>query len=254
MYIFFTYLGTLTPCKLGDVCQRGNIGSYPTGIPVNFSYDEASPILFRVEFFMDILSLNSNPTHYISLHPVGDIEAEARIVEVKTNSPIDDPLPMNCVLVSGERGIGKMDEILFHPDKTGRVILKTEESVACYKIISGNVSSRISRQHIFELSPSNSGIVVEKSSLVVLSFAYNSELNIFGILIQLNKYPRRPSYNNTGVVNIYDNSNGEFLRTVKLKNAKISDVRHYTLSINSYSIIVRESGGGERHTVHVYMM
>lgn len=134
------------------------------------------------------------------------------------------------------------------------MILKTEKSVACYKMISENISSRISRHFIFELTPSNSGIVVEKSRLRVLSFAYNSELDIFGILIQINKFPRRISYNNTGVVNIYHNGNGEFLRTVKLKNAKISHVRYYTLSINSYSIIVRESGDDWSQTVHVYMM
>lgn len=172
--------------------------------------------------------------------------------------PVGDTLSLKYYLDFDARGIGKIDEIIFHPDKTGRVILKTDESVDCYKIISGNDSSTISTQYTFELSPSNSGIAVEKSSIRVLSFAYNSELNIFGILIQRNKNRRPIFYNNTGIVNIYDNSNGELLRSVKLKKVKISDINHYTLFINSYSIIVCEWGFDVRdqfiYTVHVYMM
>lgn len=257
LYIFLIYLGTLTPYKLGDVHRLGKIGFYPKGILTNFTYDEASPILFRVNCFMDILTLNSYPTHYISVDPSLGFEVEARIIEVKTNSPVGDPLSMTCVFDHNGKCISKTDEIMFHPDNTGRVILKTDESVDYYKIISGNNNSRICRQYTFEISPSNSEIVVQKSCLHVLSFAYNSELNIIGILIQRRKYPQIMSDYKSGVVNIYDNSSGEFLRTVKLKK-KISDVCYYKLSINSYSIIVFESGVKRRqrfmHTVHVYMM
>lgn len=208
---------------------------------------------------MDILSLNSNPTHYISVHPLRDSGAEARIVEVKTNSPINDPLLMPCLFFDLEiRAMYKVDEIEFHLDSSPRVIQKTNESIDCYKILSRNGSSRISKQYTFELSPSNSRIPVEKSSFQVLTYAYNSELNLFGVLIQCNKYPQTISMKNTGVVNLYDNSSGEFLRTVKLRRVKISDASHYTLSINSYSLIIIESGVDIRqrdiNNVHVFMM
>lgn len=252
-FVYFFHLGTLLPYKLGDSYHRSKIGSFPSGLPINFTYKDTSPILFKVEVCMDILTLNSNPTHYISMHFVGT-EAKAKIIQVKTNSVIDD-LSMAFTFDIDREEIDMIDEMMFHPDKTGRLILKTNESFDFYKIISGNGKSSISRE-TFELSPSKSRNAAVKSSLQVLSFGYNSEINIIGVLIKL-KYPERYNFTYTGVVNIYCNASGQLLRSVQLKQ-NINDASSYSLSINSYSMMIFESGNDSSqrlmHNVDVYMM
>lgn len=234
--------------------HSSKIGSFPSGIPINFTYNDASPMLFKVEVCMDILSLNSQPTHYVSMNFVG-AEAEAQIIDVKTNSVIGDPLSMARAFDIDRAVIDMIDELIFHPDNTGRLILKKNESVDFYKISSINGKSSISKQ-TFELSPSKSRIAAEKSSLQVLTFAYNSELSLFCVLIKF-KYPERYNFNVTGVVNIYDNTSGEFLRSVQLKK-NINEASNYSLYMNSFSIIVIESKNdwSQRliHNVDVYIM
>lgn len=247
MYIFFICLGTLTPYKLGDVYQNGNIGTYPTGVPINFTYLNASPILLKIKGYLkEILIFNANPTLYIAkLGLIG----EARIFEVEKNSVTNAPLFKTRACNFEEINTSKIHDIKFHPDKTGNVIFQKKESVDFYKIVSRKDKCRISKQHTFEIIPSNSRIVIEKSPVRVLSFAYNSELDIFGVLIHFN-YPN--NYNL--VVNIYDNRSAEYLRSVELKEVKMNDGINYSLYVTSYSLIVCLTELTWLHYVHVYVM
>lgn len=260
----FHSLGTITPYRLGDVYNnKSKIGSYPTGLPPNFTYDEAPPLLFKVEEkLIDMVCINGYITHYITVHPKkndyypfqrfspfpfsfhGNENYDACIVSAGTNTPIkSDPWSIEYC----DEDYDYSDVLKFHPDKSNRVIVKRRNSIDCYKIISGKDNNRVSRQFSFQLLDESR----DKAVIDVLKFDYEAELDIFAILA------RRRS-DSTAFVKLYDNVTGESLRTIELKGVKIYDYFEPTyvskLHIYSFAIAVIVRNPMFEECVHVYMM
>lgn len=233
---------------MGDVYKnKSKIGSYPTGLPLNFTYDEAPPLLFKVEQnLIDIICFDGYISHYITVNPKEHYENEISdvcIVAAGTNKPINKPWSIEYC----DEDYFYSDVVKFHPDKSNRVIVQRRNSVECYKIISEKDKSRVSRQFSFQLLDESRN----DAGIDVLKFDYEAELDIFAILAK-----RRSD--STAFVKLYDNVTGECLRTIELIGVQIYDYFEPTyvskLYICTFAITVIVRNPMLQECVHVYMM
>lgn len=249
-------LGTLTPYKLGDLYgNEGEIGTYPTGLPVNFTYSEAPPVLFKVTCMGQIVRFGGYPYQYITIHPTR--RSEFKITAVETDIPID----IDDVLEPGTLN-DPVETIVFHPDQSNRIIFKKDCSIDVYKIIAGegNGNSRISKLFSMGLlwKPSDSAISsfgrpIKPRKLIsnvppccVLCSDYEDELEIFAVLAKFLD-------DDVAFVLLYDSVTGKELRSVKLKG-DFCDSKMYQIYIDLYAIIIIERDLSSDYTVHVYLM
>lgn len=260
IYNFDDFLkgGSLTPYKLGDRYEYGTVGSYPTGLPLNFTYKSAPPLLFKVMSFGQTINFGGYPYHYINFNPyrcstysVINLEANdlQSIVGHLSPSIFNDPVV----------------RVTFHPDHSNRLIFKHDTAIDLYKLSFENGESRISKQ--FSMGSSVVPPVQPKKSLFgrVIKFRnynpdfvnecfvycsdYSSDLNLFAILC---KHPT----DEKAFVKMYDNVTGELIRTLELSTmTNLCESHFYQLYVDMDSIVIIErSLPATYYNVHVFYM
>lgn len=250
------YAGDLVPYRIGDKYgDSGRIGYYPTGLPLNFTYTSAPPLLFKVQCFGQIIRFGGYPYHYITA--AAKNSHLFTVTNIETNIPaIDGSLESNAFN-------DDVDALLFHPDHSNRLIFKDASAVHCFKLLNVNGMTKLSKTFSMGFSEtitprndvSSFGRRLKSRTVSNCSFGctifctdYASDLDLFAIM-----GISSGDSNCVGFVKLYDSLTGEEVRTIKLKD-KVSDYNFYQLYIDMGSIILIERKDRLIFTVHVYNM
>lgn len=245
-------LGNLKPYKLGDLYEDKKIGSYPVGLPMNFTYSDAPPLLFNVNCYGQIIRFGGYPYHYITASVTN--YNKFSVTRIESNVPAEGSTLVYRTYHDN------VDELLFHPDHSNRLILRTNQSAECYRLLNENGVSKLSKlfnMGFFEKKPevpttSSYGRKIKRREIghfdsTVFSTDYASDLDLFGILGVYESSPFE------GFVRLYDSVTGEEVHTLKLKDP-VCDIHFYQLYIDMGSIIIieRKTGSGLIYNVYVY--
>ncbi|KFM63677.1 DDB1- and CUL4-associated factor 17, partial [Stegodyphus mimosarum] len=245
--------GCVTSFKLGDAYEKGKVGYYPTGLPLNCHINSAPPLLFNVRCFGQEIRFGGFPFCYITCS-IKD-EFKFLVQTIDGDKTLKNGF-LRCTIVNDDP-----NPVCFHPDNSNRIIFQNSQTVRCYKIINSGTSLELQEDftmHCSELptvtkriSSSYGRPVLQKfhfsNEKTVVAVDYEDELDIFAILFM---YPNDPACN--GYIKLYDNFIKQGLRTFNI-DVKLEEINSYELHMDLNVIVVLEKVGAT-FKVHVYRL
>lgn len=251
------FAGELTPLRLDQKFGLvGRVGQYPVGLPINFSYEQAPPLLYRVKCHKQIVRFGGHPYHTITTS--ARYSRISVIADLRVNQEPGLGVQLHTASVNED-----MDSLLFHPHYSNRLLWKTDHAVDCFRLsaeggatdlrklysmgfferrVEKRTTSSFGRKLSYrgELGPAG---LVES----VISMDYAEDLDLFAVL---GVFPSRPT---RGWVHLYDSETGELVRAVRMRE-EVCDTHFYQLYVDSASIVVIEKRNAASYAVYVYNM
>ncbi|CAL9690257.1 unnamed protein product [Knipowitschia caucasica] len=238
-HIFQKYTtDNLTLGKQSPLLGGKKVGEFPFGIPINVHITDSLPVLFEVSCSDSGIQIG-HPWHFIHTPPHKKHSGTHHICSLKdSNLATNGIRNMKCSAL-------EMDEIVFHPDDTGRIIHFGPKQIEVLKIVSDvnncarskimedfsiTIDEQISR--LPQVTVTSSGRTVKRRFQHQLDddpkretfrkVEYEDELDILAVVVTNGEEGRAQ-------VRLYDNQNGQLLRTIDLTESWDETYRHELL-------------------------
>uniref|UniRef100_A0A3B4ABM0 DDB1 and CUL4 associated factor 17 n=1 Tax=Periophthalmus magnuspinnatus TaxID=409849 RepID=A0A3B4ABM0_9GOBI len=210
------------------------VGEFPYGIPVNVHITDSLPVIFEVSCSHTGMQIGY-PWHFIHTPPHKKHTGTYHICSLKDCTPARNGIRnMKCCSL-------ETDVIMFHPDDTGRIIHVGPKSIEVLKIVddlNSLASSMIvedfsiiideHRNRSPRVTVTSSGRTVKQrydqldddpNQETFRMVEYEDELDLLAVVV---------THGEEGAVQVrlYDNQNGELLRTIELTESWDETYRH----------------------------
>ncbi|KAJ0005664.1 hypothetical protein NQD34_015558 [Periophthalmus magnuspinnatus] len=234
-HIFQRYtIDKLTLGKQSPLLGGKTVGEFPYGIPVNVHITDSLPVIFEVSCSHTGMQIGY-PWHFIHTPPHKKHTGTYHICSLKDCTPARNGIRnMKCCSL-------ETDVIMFHPDDTGRIIHVGPKSIEVLKIVddlNSLASSMIvedfsiiideHRNRSPRVTVTSSGRTVKQrydqldddpNQETFRMVEYEDELDLLAVVV---------THGEEGAVQVrlYDNQNGELLRTIELTESWDETYRH----------------------------
>lgn len=245
-------------CRLyetNDMCSHGPIGTFPTGLPVNYSVKSLPPPLLDVQCVGQSVQFGATPFHYIyqpTRHHDEIYIADLRDERVIAKLPSESILPDST-------------QCFFHWDDTGRIVHQKDNAIDVYKLVNDEQllttdGKKLELQFTLKCEPSTKKSpkltarqkaiaksrldVEDQSEIFKLDYENETEfLIILGV---------GDSNDCIGCIRIFDNWTGELIRHIDL-DITLNDWAEYILIMDIDVIVLVETVDRD-NTVFIYKL
>lgn len=245
------------PFKLGDNFRNeGIVGQFPFGLPLNFTYKSAPPILFNVKCFGHVIHFGGYPFHTIVMDPNYQRTFHIGTIQEHPGVTLDG---------SVDPGIfhDQVERVTFHPDLSNRLVFTSDTSVDIYKLSFSRQHSEISKLYSMgssvqisntptmssfgrQIKPKYPALVT--TSCYVLATDFTQEFNIFSIL-------GKHINDDSGFIKMYDSETGIQIRTIELTaRGNVRDECFYRLFVEMDYVVITVRINPHKYIVHIYTM